>query len=178
MERTLVLIKPEGVKRKLVGRILQRFEDANLTIDEMKLMTASKELVTKHYPSDKEWTTLVGNKTLGTYKQYGIDPKKEVGTDDAYEIGLQVKKWLVDYISSGPIVAMVISGNHAIDNVRKIVGPTIPLNAAPGSIRGDFSIDSPDVANAEKRPVQNLIHASGNLEEAKQEIELWFPKHK
>jgi nucleoside-diphosphate kinase len=178
MERTLVLIKPEGVKRKMVGRILQRFEDATLTIDEMKLMVASKELVEKHYPNDKAWTTLVGEKTLGTYKQYGVNAKKELGTEDAYEIGKKVKGWLVDYISSGPIVAMVISGNHAVDNVRKLVGSTIPLNAAPGTIRGDFSVDSPDLANGEKRPVQNLIHASGTVDEAEKEITLWFPSKK
>jgi len=174
MERTLVLIKPEGVKRKFVGRIISRFEDANLTIEKMKLMVASRELVEKHYPSDREWTTLVGNKTLDTYKQFGIDPVSELGTSDAYEIGKTVKGWLVEYISSGPIVALVLSGNHAVDVVRKLVGSTIPINAQPGTIRGDYSVDSPDLANKEKRPVQNLIHASGNVKEAETEIALWF----
>lgn len=175
MERTLVLIKPEGVKRKFIGRILQRFEDANLSIDEMKLMLAPKELVERHYPNDREWTTLVGNKTLDTYKQYKVDPKTEVGTDDAYEIGKMVKSWLVEYISSGKIVAMVISGNHAVDVVRKLAGSTIPINAPAGTIRGDFSCDSPDIANNEKRPVHNLMHASGTVDEAEKEIKLWFP---
>jgi nucleoside-diphosphate kinase len=174
-ERTFVLIKPEGVKRKFVGKILSRFEEASLTIEKMKLLTASRELVQSHYPSDDGWTKLVGEKTLGTYKQYNVDPVKELGTSDALEIGRQVKKWLVDYISSGPVVALVLSGNHAVDVVRKLVGSTIPLNALPGTIRGDFSVDSPDLANAEKRPVQNLIHASGNPEEAEHEIALWFP---
>ena len=175
IERTLVLIKPEGVQRKLVGRIISRFEDAGLVIEEMRMLTASEKLLAKHYPSDDEWLRTVGGKTLEAYKEYGIDPKNEFGTDDPLVMGKEIKKWLVSYIASGPIVAMVIKGNRAVRAVRKMAGNTIPLRADPGTIRGDFSVDSPGLANPEKRPIHNLIHASGNLEEAKFEISLWFP---
>ena len=94
------------------------------------------------------------------------------------EIGTQVKAWLVDFITSGPIVFVVLEGNHEVQIVRKLVGDTIRAYADPGTIRGDFAMDSTDWANAERRPVKNLIHASGNVEEASAEIALWFPERK
>jgi nucleoside-diphosphate kinase len=87
-----------------------------------------------------------------------------------------VRGWLLDYISSGPVFAAVLEGPHAVDLVRKITGHTLPYKAEPGTIRGDFSFDSSHLANTAKRAIKNLIHASGNLEEAKYEIPLWFSK--
>ena len=87
-----------------------------------------------------------------------------------------VRKWLTEFMLSAPVVPMVISGNRAIETVRKIVGATLPVAALPGTIRGDFSSDSPDFANTEQRPVRNLVHASGDQEEAEREIKLWFPE--
>ena len=174
IEETLVLIKPDGVQRKIVGRIISRFEDAGLQIVQLQLLTAPKELLTKHYPSDDAWLGIVGQKTLDAYKDYGLDANKEFGTSDSVVIGKEIKQWLVGFMSSGPIIAMVLRGNRAVSIVRKMVGNTIPSLANPGTIRGDFSLDSPDLANPEKRPVLNLIHASGNVEEAKYEIALWF----
>lgn len=173
-QRTLVLIKPEAVERKLIGRIISRFEDLDLNLVAMKMLVASEQLVRKHYTDDKEWVTTVGGKTLGTYQEYGRDPHLEFNTDDAYEIGKQIREWLVNYMTSGPVVALVLEGNHAVELVRKVAGKTIPLFAEPGTIRGDFSSDSPDLANPEKRPVLNLVHASGTVEEARSEIALWF----
>ena len=115
-----------------------------------------------------------GRKTLETYRKYGIDPKKELGTTNKVKIGQMIKEWTVEFMSSGPVVAMIIEGPHAIENVRMIVGPTLPAFAPPGTIRGDFSVDSPAIANIKKRPVKNLIHASGNPQEAENEIKLWF----
>jgi nucleoside-diphosphate kinase len=86
-----------------------------------------------------------------------------------------VRTWLTEFLLSSPVVPMVISGNRAIETVRKIIGSTLPVAAAPGTIRGDFSSDSPDLANAERRPVKNLVHASGDPDEAAREIALWFP---
>jgi nucleoside-diphosphate kinase len=105
-----------------------------------------------------------------------MDAKQELGTDDPKEIGLMVRTWLMDYLTSGPVVAMVIEAPHAVEIVRKIVGFTIPLKAAPGTIRGDFSYDSAALGNLRKRPAKNMIHASGNKEEAEYEIPLWFTK--
>ncbi len=174
IERTLVLIKPEGVQRKLIGRIISRFEDAGLTIENMVLLTASKDILATHYPSDEQWLSVVGQKTLDAYQEYGVNPTTEFGTDDPVIIGKEIKKWLVNYMASGPMVAMVLKGNRAVRAVRKMIGNTIPLFAEPGTIRGDFSLDSPDLANPEKRPVQNLVHASGTVKEAETEISLWF----
>lgn len=138
------------------------------------MRTASEELLTEHYPSDAEWLGIVGQKTLETYARYGGDPVAVLGTSDAVEIGRIVKGWLVKHMASGKIVVAVVVGNHAIDAVRKLVGATIPLNADPGTIRGMLSTDSPDLANEEMRPVRNLVHASGDPEEAAREIALWF----
>lgn len=176
IERTFVMIKPDAVRRGLVGAIITTFEQAGLTIVAGKLTRASRELVTKHYPDTNEWLAAVGGKTLMGYAEVGLDVKKELGTDDPIEIGKMVKAWLVDFITSGDVVAMVLEGNAAVANVRRLCGNTLPIFAEPGSIRGRYSLDSPDLANAQKRPVYNLIHASGELKEAKFEISLWFPE--
>lgn len=175
MEKSLVVIKPDGVKRGLIGEILSRFEKAGLKIIAMKMVWVDKELVSKHYPESRtELLKGIGEKTLQTYKEFGKDPKEELGTDNPLEIGRIVNKWNMELLSSGPVVAAILEGNHAIANVRRLVGHTLPNFAAPGTIRGDFSVDSPVLANERKRPVKNLIHASGNQEEAEYEIMLWF----
>jgi nucleoside-diphosphate kinase len=176
MERTLVIVKPDGVRRQLVGEIIARFERAGLEIERLELRQATRDLMIRHYPSDEEWLTKVGGKTIKTYQTYGLDALQEVGTTDALTIGKMVKEWLVDFMTSGPVVAFVLRGNHAVDVVRKITGDTIPLFAASGTIRGDYAVDSPDLANAEHRAVANLVHASGTVEEALFEIGLWFPQ--
>jgi nucleoside-diphosphate kinase len=174
-ERTLVIVKPDAYLRGLTGVILARLEQAGLRIEAMRVSRSEKEIVEDHYPRSEEWLSIVGGKTLEDYGRLGISAAERLGTDDAVEIGLMVRGWLTEFLLSAPVVPMVISGNRAIETVRKIVGNTLPVVAAPGTIRGDFSSDSPDLANAERRPVQNLIHASGDPEEAAREIALWFP---
>lgn len=174
-ERTVVLVKPDGVKRGLVGRVLTRFEEAGLKIVGMKLVWVDRELAEKHYPESRtELLKGIGEKTLATYEKYGRDPEEDLGTKDALELGKMVNKWNIDFVTEGPVVALLLEGLHAIDNVRMVAGNTLPVFANPGTIRGDFSIDSPALANAEKRAVRNIIHASGNIEEAKYEEQLWF----
>ncbi len=174
LEQTLVLIKPDGVRRKLVGEILARFERVGLTIDKMQLFHATPQRIEEHYPSTDDWFESVGSKTKQAYERDGLDVMATFGTADAVGIGKVVKSWLADYMTSDPVIGMVLSGNRAVELVRKMVGHTFPSDAAPGSIRGDYSIDSPEVANAEKRSIYNLIHASGEIEEAQREIALWF----
>ena len=87
-----------------------------------------------------------------------------------------VREWLLDFMTSAPMVRMVVEGLHSVDVVRKIAGPTMPYVAEMGTIRGDFSVDSPALANKEKRAVMNIIHASETAEEAAHEIEYWFGK--
>jgi nucleoside-diphosphate kinase len=173
-EITYVMIKPDGVRKGLVGEIIRRFEQRDLKIVALEMFQPTAEKMDNHYPKDEAWITRLGGKTLATYEKYGYSAKEEYGTDDAREIGMMVRGWLIDYMVSAPLVKMVVKGTHAVDMVRKIVGPTLPYAAEMGTIRGDYSVDSPLVANKEKRAVMNLIHASETQEEAKHEIEHWF----
>ncbi len=175
-ERTLVLIKPDGVKRGLVGEALHRFEKRGLKIVALAMISPSREEMDRHYPKDQEWITGLGKNTARSYEEFKIPSTliADYGTEDPYEIGLMVRSWLVDFMVSGPVVKIVVEGLHAIRMVRKIVGPTIPAFAEMGTIRGDFSVDSPVLANSQKRAIYNLIHASGNPAEAEFEIKHWF----
>jgi nucleoside-diphosphate kinase len=173
-EETLVVIKPDGVARGLTGRIIDQFLDTGLKLTKLELRHATADLIERHYPDDEGWLTSVGRKTLDDYERLGMDPDQYFGASDPLVIGRVIKGWLVDYLTQGPVVAMVLSGNEAIGKVRKLCGNTVPVMADPGTIRGQYSLDSAAAANAEKRPIQNLVHASGNAEEAGYEIGLWF----
>jgi nucleoside-diphosphate kinase len=175
-EKTFVMVKPDGVRKGLIGEIITRFERRDLKIIALEMFQPTKEQINDHYPKSDEWIGRLGDKSLSTYSAYKLDPKKELGTDDRMEIGKMVRKWLVDYMMSAPLVRMVVQGTHAVDVVRKIAGPTLPYKADMGTIRGDFSIDSPALANTEKRAVMNLLHASETAEEAEHEIKHWFGK--
>lgn len=178
MEQTLVLLKPDAVKRGIMGEIIHRFERMGLRIVAMKMVKADKALLDKHYATDKTSTLeRIGGKTIDTYKKYGKDVKKEFGTDEPAKVGKVVVGWLLDFMSSAPVVAMVVAGKHAVDNVVALAGATMPVNALPGTIRGDFSTDSAAYANEEKRAVTNLVHISATKEEAEFEISLWFTKN-
>ncbi|MCA9371715.1 nucleoside-diphosphate kinase [Candidatus Woesebacteria bacterium] len=177
MEQTLVVFKPDAVARGLVGEILQRFERVGLKIVAMKMLNVSKELADKHYPASREaFINGMGKKTLENYQNMGIDPQKEFGSNDPHVIGLKIREWLVDMITADPVIAIVLEGPHAVELVRKLVGHTLPLSSSPGTIRGDYSFDSSYLANTGNRPIKNLLHASGELEEAKYEVDLWFDK--
>lgn len=173
-EKTLVLVKPDGVKRGLIGEIIGRVERRGLKVVALKMIWATEEQLQEHFPKEEEWVGRLGDKGLKTFKEYNLDPIEHMGTNDRFEIGKMVKKSLFEYMTSGPIVAMVIQGLHAIDMVRKLAGNTLPVFADMGTIRGDFSVDSPAVANVEKRAIRNIMHASENTDEAKNEISLWF----
>lgn len=173
-EKTCVLIKPDGVRRGLIGEIIKRIEQRGLKIIALEMIWATKDQVDRHYPKDKEYIRNLGEKTLANYKAYHLDPIKELGTDDPFKIGEMVRGWLIDYLTDAPMVKMVVSGLHAINMVRKIVGNTMPSQAEMGTIRGDFSVDDSIMANREKRSVRNIIHASGNKKEADHEIAFWF----
>ncbi|MBU0546349.1 nucleoside-diphosphate kinase [Patescibacteria group bacterium] len=173
-ERTYVMIKPDGVKKGLTGEIISRFEQRDLKIVALEMFQPTKEQINDHYPKDEAWISRLGQKTLGTYAKYGLDPVQALGTGDELEIGKMVREWLVDYMTSAPLVRMVVEGVHAVDMVRKICGATLPYLADMGTIRGDYSADSPAVANTERRAVMNLVHASETPSEALHEIEHWF----
>ena len=173
-ERTLVLIKPDAVKRGLIGIICQRFEQAGLKIVACKMVLPNRKLLDGHFPQSEEWIRGMGEKTLETYREYGIDPVEILGTNDPVIIGQKIKEWNYRYLTLGPVMVMVLEGIHAVDTVRKLIGHTLPYKAAPGTIRGDFSINSPDLANVVGSACKNLVHASGTTQEADQEIANWF----
>jgi nucleoside-diphosphate kinase len=175
-ERTFCMIKPDGVKRALVGDIIQRIEKAGLKIVAINMIQATEAQVRAHYPmSDEAWIARLGEKSLGSFDNLDTDPAEALGTTDTTEIGKSVANSLVEYMTSGPVVAMVVEGIQAVDMLRKLCGHTLPFKADVGTIRGDYSVDSPAVANVEMRAIHNLIHASEVASEAATEIELWFP---
>jgi nucleoside-diphosphate kinase len=173
-QQTLVLVKPDGVMRGLVGEIIQRIERRGLKVVGLKMVQVDRPHLDKHFPSDETWVGRLGDKGLKTFAEYDLDPKEYLGTDDRLEIGKQVRESLFEYMTMGPVVAMVVEGLHAIDMVRKLAGHTLPVFAEMGTIRGDFSVDSPAIANTEKRSIYNVMHASETPEEATNEIGLWF----
>ncbi|HVY35771.1 MAG TPA: nucleoside-diphosphate kinase [Candidatus Paceibacterota bacterium] len=174
-EKTFVMVKPDGVQKGLIGEIIKRFEQRDLKITALEMVRPDFDKIDNHYPKDEAWVTGLGNNTKKTYDEYGYDMVADYGTDDPAVLGPEVRKWLIDFMMSAPVVKMVVQGVHAVDVVRKIAGTTLPTKAAPGTIRGDFSVDSPALANKEKRAIANIVHASGTIEEAEREIKHWFP---
>lgn len=168
-QRTLVLIKPDGVQRGLSGEIVGRFERAGLKIVGMKLVWVKGKLAAKHYRTDDTYLRSIGEKAIAGQEQFGRSLR---GTP--LEIGRWVRSLLERYLLVSPVVAMVLEGTNAIQNVRQLVGSTDPLVADVGSIRGDLTIDTIQMANIESRSVRNLMHASSDPVEAVREIALWF----
>lgn len=171
-ERTLVVIKPDGVQRSLIGEIVRRFERTGLKLVGMKMMMPTSDLIEKHYTMDPEWLRLTGEKSLKGAKASG----SKTFTEDPLVLGRFVLDSLKKYLTCGPVVAMVWEGMHAVPIVRKLVGSTEPLSSDVGTIRGDFVLDSYQVSNTDGRAIRNLIHASGSVKEANDEIAHWFSK--
>jgi nucleoside-diphosphate kinase len=147
IERTLVLLKPDAVARGLIGRVIQRFEDAGLKIVGAKMVWMDKEFGKKHY------------------------------FDVAERRGEKVLAALLEFMTVGPVMALVVEGVQAVDVVRKIVGGTEPKMALPGTIRGDFSHHSYEHTDGKGSAIRNLVHASGNSKEAEYELKLWFKEN-
>ena len=167
MERTLVILKPDAVQRGIAGEIISRFEKIGLKIVAMKMMIPEEDLLKKHYPD--ELIPIVGGKTKADWDAYGVEYEQTVE-----EIGTDIVTATRDFMRTSPVLAMVLEGGHAAEVVRKMVGSTGPKDSAPGTIRGDYAHLSLGRASLQKKGAANLIHASGNAEEAKQEIALWF----
>lgn len=171
-ERSLVLVKPDGVQRGLVGEIITRFERKGLKIIAMKMVWPDESLARRHYDMPESDKIMLGQRTLASYKEKGVDLKKT-----PIEIAENVQKRLIKYLTTGPVVAVVIEGAHAIQHVRKIRGATNPLDADVGTITADYTIDSYFLSDPDDRAIRNLVHASGSVEEADREIVLWFAKN-
>ena len=171
-EQTLAIIKPDGIQRSLVGEIINRYERVGLKLVGLKMFVPSEEMVEKHYLLDPSWKRKVGEKAIESYKKRGLTPPSE----NPEEVGQRVLEGLKKYITAGPVVAMVWQGAHAVEVVRKLTGGTEPRSSDVGTIRGDYMLDSYQMADGDSRAVRNLIHASGTHEEAEKEIPHWFSK--
>lgn len=171
-EKTLVVIKPDGVQRSLIGEIIKRYEQVGLKLIAMKMVMPDEDMATKHYyeVGGDEWIEEVGRKARAAYEKKGEESPYKTNKDN----GWAVLRANAKYLSSGPVVAMIWQGSNAVELVRKITGATAPLLADVGTIRGDFTLDSYALADADGRSVRNLIHASGEVSEAEQEIKIWF----
>ena len=169
-ERTLVIIKPDGIQRTLIGEIVKRYEQSGLKLVGLKMIVPTVEMIEKHYLIDPEWRVKTGLKTIESYKKKGKKPPSE----DPLEVTEVILNNLKKYMTKGPTVAMVWQGMHAVGIVRKITGGTEPLTSDMGTIRGDYTIDSYEVSDIDGRAVRNLLHASGSTEDAEKEISLWF----
>jgi nucleoside-diphosphate kinase len=171
-ERTLVIVKPDGVQRSLIGEVIKRLERVGLKLVASKFAVAKEELVEKHYTVDPNWKKNVGEKSIEAYKKQG----KECPFTDPVEMGDFVLGKLKKYITSGPVMIMAWEGIHSVAVVRKLVGGTEPRTSDVGTIRGDFVHDSYEIADLDGRSVRNVVHASGSPEEAENEIAIWFDK--
>jgi len=157
----------------LIGEIIKRYERCGLKMIGIKLLVPDEEIIRRHYLVDPEWTRKVGEKSMEAYKKRGA----KAPFSSAVEYGEFILEKLVNYMSSGPVIAIVWEGNQAVGIVRKITGGTEPLTSDVGTIRGDLTIDSYAIADPDNRAVRNLIHASGHVDEAEKEINVWFDKN-
>ncbi len=170
-ENTLFLVKPDGVQRGLIGKILSRFEQKGLKVVALKLVWPTMEQAAEHYSDfDDAWREKVGGFVKEAYDEKG----EKFPFDNQIEAGQWVQNNLARYLSCGPVVAVVLQGAHAVEHVRKLLGSTNPKDADIGTIRGDFTIESLALANLFDRTARNLAHASGSVEEAEREIKVWF----
>ncbi|OGI25883.1 MAG: hypothetical protein A3J76_05120 [Candidatus Moranbacteria bacterium RBG_13_45_13] len=169
-ERTLVIIKPDGVQRSLIGEVIRRYEKVGLKLIGVKIVVPNPEHVEKHYTLDPTWRQKNGEKSIKGYKDKGLKPP----TEDPMEMSGMTLEKLKKYLSSGPVIPMIWQGLHAVEIIRKLTGGTEPLTSDVGTIRGDFVLDSYRVSDDDNRAVRNILHASGSVEEAEMEIKHWF----
>lgn len=169
-ERTLVIVKPDGVQRSLIGEIIRRYERMGLKLIGIKMVVPDEAMIERHYLADPNWKMNVGTKTIASYEKKGETPP----STDPLTVGETVLASLKKYMTSGPVVPMVWQGAHAVEVVKKITGGTEPRTSDVGTIRGDFMLDSYPMADADHRAVRNVAHISGKVEDAEAEIPLWF----
>lgn len=169
-EKTLVIVKPDGVQRSLIGEVIKRYEQCGLKLVALKMLIPSEKLALAHYSTDPEWAVKTGTKAI----EAANARNQKLWTDDPITYAEGIRSTLKKFMSSGPVVVMVWQGMNAVGVVRKITGSTEPLTSVPGTIRGDYTIDSYSAADKDSRSVRNIIHSSGSVAEAELEIKVWF----
>ncbi len=170
-ERTLVILKPDTIQRSMVGELVSRIERSGLKITALKMTVAKEEQCWEHYQKDDVWFTEKGEMIIAGLKKRGEKVEKK-----AIEYGRDIIRALIYFMTSSPVVPMIIEGNQAVGIVKKLVGGTEPLSSDVGTIRGDLTADSYELANIDSRAIRNLIHCSDKAAEAEREIQLWFAK--
>lgn len=168
-ERTFVILKPDAIQRGLIGELIKRLEVSGLKLVAMKFTVADEDLLWKHYNKDDAWFKKKGDVTVKNRQDMGMPIEKK-----PLEYGKDIIRALVKFMSCGPVVQMIWEGNQAVGVVKKIVGGTEPTTSDVGTIRGDLTLDSYELANRDERAVRNLIHCSDEAIEAEREIKLWF----
>lgn len=174
VERTLVLVKPDGVCRKLVGTIIRWLEKTEFALVGLKLIWPTRQRVDAHMPRSADWFNEVGIRALEWCREHSLDPLEIYGSNVPMEIGQRVREWNFAYLTSGPIVALVLEGEEVVAAIRKIVGHSFPDKALDGTIRCDFGQDTALTSSREKRACRNVAHASSDPAEAEREIRVWF----
>jgi nucleoside-diphosphate kinase len=168
-ERTVIFVKPESIQRHLIGEFIQRFERRGLKMVACKMIAPTAVQVGKHYPDDESWLVPTGEKAHKAYTDKGIDPGM-----GPIELAKQVRDRLIEHFADRPLIVTVWEGPNAVVIGRKTAGSTNCLLADVGSIRGDYSMESYDLADDYARPIHTLVHASGSTEEAENEIKIWL----
>ena len=169
VERTLILAKQDAIHRGLVGEIIKRFEQKGMRLAGIKLSLPTRQVIEQHYTKDEAMQKETGDRTIAVAKEKG-----KILKESALEIGNRIRDWNIRALENKPVVAIIFEGYHAVEVGRKIVGHTEPRQALPGTIRGDFSAESYDLADYAQRTIINLVHASGKPHEAEREIKVWF----
>jgi nucleoside-diphosphate kinase len=169
LEQTLLIVKPDGVQRTLVGEVVKRIERVGLKLVAAKIVVADEAKARAHYTSDPTWLAKVGAKSIAAAQARGA---AHPATPELAGEAILAK--LLKYLASGPVFATVWQGAHACAVVRKLVGGTEPLTSDVGTIRGDLMLDSYEMSELDGRAVRNIVHASGSPEEAALEIPVWF----
>ena len=165
-EKTLVLIKPDGILRGIIGEIISRFERVGMKIVAIKMLQAPRDVLEKHYYKDEKW-----------FKEKGELYKKKLGMPEETDpilIGKNIIEGVIKDMQISPVIAIVLEGHNAVRTVKKMTGPTNIDDALPGTIRGDFSHDTFALANKSNRPILTIIHATDDPAEAQKEIYFWF----
>src|SRR3989338_1319120 len=168
-ERTLVIIKPDGVQRGLIGEIIKRYERTGLKMVALRFGVADEKKFWDHYNKDDAWFLKKGSKIVEDKKANGLPADKE-----PLEYGKDIIRQLVKFMTNGTTKFMVWEGNQAVAVVKKLTGDTEPATSDVGTIRGDLTLDSYTIAAVDDRAVRNLIHCSQHVEEAKRELAIWF----
>jgi len=168
-QQTFLIVKPDGVQRSLVGDVISRIERIGLKIVALKMVVPNRDQLIRHYNKDDAWYLKKGSNIVQNLTANGRTVEKE-----PIEYGKEIIEQIVKFMTSGPVVAMVIQGNEAVAVVKKLVGGTEPATSDVGTIRGDYTVDSYEHATVDGRAVRNLIHCSDEVEEAKREIGVWF----